>query len=143
MRISDRSSDVCSSDLLALTLLATAVVSAAPAIAQSRGGTADARGPVETRAPNAPDQEPAFEDQTRAPQPSDLAAVTTSTVADGLHKLWAMEFLPDGRMLVTAKKGAMHIVDAEGEAGAPIAGVPEVDAAGQGGRDGKCTRLKS
>src|SRR3546814_16217168 len=44
-----------------------------------------------------------------------------------------MEFLPDGRMLVTAKKGAMHIVDAEGEAGAPIAGVPEVDAAGQGG----------
>src|SRR3546814_10060675 len=27
----------------------------------------------------------------------------------------------------------MHIVDAEGEAGAPIAGVPEVDAAGQGG----------
>src|SRR3546814_5778713 len=66
MRISDGSSDVCSSDL-----------------AQTRGGTADARGPVETRAPNAPDQEPAFEDQTRAPQPSDLAAVTTSTVEIG------------------------------------------------------------
>ena len=89
--------------------------------------------PVQTAAPNAPDQTPAYEGQTRAPQPDAPAAVTTEVVAEGLPHLWAMEFLPDGRMLVTAKSGVLHIVAAEGEASEPITGLPEVDLVGQGG----------
>lgn len=46
---------------------------------------------------------------------------------------WAMTFLPDGRLLVTEKKGALKLVDvASGKAG-DIGGVPEVDYGGQGG----------
>ncbi|HEV7416928.1 MAG TPA: PQQ-dependent sugar dehydrogenase [Tianweitania sediminis] len=93
----------------------------------------DAGEPVETAAPNAPDQRPAFENQTRAPQPPSLVPVTVEEVATDLPHLWAMEFLPDGEMLVTTKQGAMHLVSPEGEAGPAIEGVPEVDARGQGG----------
>ncbi|MFD2239163.1 PQQ-dependent sugar dehydrogenase [Aureimonas populi] len=89
--------------------------------------------PVETEAPNAPDQQAAFPDQSRAPQPAELADVTVETVADALPRLWSMEFLPDGTMLVAAKEGALHIVSAEGEAGPAISGVPEVDSREQGG----------
>ena len=89
--------------------------------------------PVETAEPNAPDQEPAFEDQTRAPQPADMPEVEKEVIAEGLPQLWSMEFLPDGNMLVTAKAGAMHIVTPEGEAGPAIEGVPEVYTGGQGG----------
>ena len=62
-----------------------------------------------------------------------MPQIVTEVVAEGLPHLWAMEFLPDGRMLVSAKEGEMMIVTAEGEAGEPIAGVPEVASDGQGG----------
>lgn len=110
-----------SGSALTIALLAT------PALAQT------ASEPVETGAPNAPDQEPAFAGQTRAPQPDQTAAVDQEVIAEGLPPLWAMEFLPDGRMLVTAKAGAMHIIGENGEAGPEITGVPEVDSGGQGG----------
>ncbi len=113
--------------LLATTML-TAII-ASPAFAQSAGSGS----PAETRAANASDQRPEFAGQTRAPQPADTPEVETKIVADGLPQLWAMEFLPDGRMLVTAKAGAMHIVTSDGAAGPAIEGVPEVDARGQGG----------
>lgn len=103
-------------------------------------GTAPAEGteapvgqPVETQPPNAPDQQPAFPEQIRANQPAEPTPVTQDVVAQDLPQLWAMEFLPDGRMLVTAKQGALHIVDENGTAGPEISGVPEVDARGQGG----------
>ncbi|SEP78059.1 Glucose/arabinose dehydrogenase, beta-propeller fold [Devosia sp. YR412] len=108
-------------NLLTATLLSSALL-AGPVFAQ-----------VETAPPNAPDQTPAFEGQTRAPTPAEATAVSTEVVADGLPHLWAMEFLPDGRMLVTAKAGAMHIVSEAGNAGPEITGVPEVDSRGQGG----------
>lgn len=90
-------------------------------------------GSVETQAPNAAGQQPAFEGQTRAPQPAEMPQVETTVIAEDLPQLWSLEFLPDGRMLVTTKAGDMHIVTPEGEAGAPIAGLPEVDDRGQGG----------
>ncbi|MEL6367250.1 MAG: PQQ-dependent sugar dehydrogenase [Pseudomonadota bacterium] len=46
---------------------------------------------------------------------------------------WAMEFLPDGRMLVTEKSGNLLIVDAQGNLSTPMEGVPDVDYGGQGG----------
>lgn len=45
---------------------------------------------------------------------------------------WAMAFLPDGRMLVTEKTGALLLVTPKGDKQA-ISGVPDVDYGGQGG----------
>lgn len=46
---------------------------------------------------------------------------------------WAMSFLPDGRLLVTEKKGRLKLVDVATRATADVAGVPAVDYGGQGG----------
>lgn len=114
----------------ALAFSLAASLLASPALAQTE---AEGPGPAETAPPNVPSQEPAFEGQTRAPQPAEPVAVRTETVAEDLPRLWALEFLPDGRMLVTTKAGAMHVVGPDGTAGAAIEGVPEVMSAGQGG----------
>lgn len=55
-------------------------------------------------------------------------------VAEGLSRPWGMAFLPDARLLVTLKGGAMRLLPAGG-AGTPsaIGGVPAVVDAGQGG----------
>ncbi len=45
---------------------------------------------------------------------------------------WAMTFLPDGRALVTEKKGALKVLNADGTLG-DVTGVPSVDYGGQGG----------
>jgi len=123
--------------LLSGTILSAALL-AAPALAQDTTPAAGSEStqagePAETKPANAPDQQPAFAGQTRAPQPAETVEVETEVVADGLPHLWAMEFLPDGRMLVTAKEGAMHIVSTDGKAGPALEGVPEVLSDGQGG----------
>ncbi|QUS36681.1 PQQ-dependent sugar dehydrogenase [Falsirhodobacter algicola] len=97
-----------------------------PALAQ------DPRPPIDRQDPNGADQVPAFEGQTRAPQPPEPTRAAMETVAEGLPHLWAMEFLPDGRMIVTAKEGAIHILT-DGVPGPALEGMPEVDTRGQGG----------
>ena len=89
--------------------------------------------PVDAGPPNAPSQRPAFPGQTRAAQPEAPLAVVVTPVATGLAGAWALEFLPDGRMLVSEKAGRLRIVGPDGRAGPPIAGVPAVDSRGQGG----------
>jgi aldose sugar dehydrogenase len=59
--------------------------------------------------------------------------IKIETVAKGLDQPWGLAFLPDGRMLVTEKPGRLRIVAKDGAVSAPIAGVPEVIALGQGG----------
>jgi glucose/arabinose dehydrogenase len=59
--------------------------------------------------------------------------VTPEVVARGLQNPWALAFIGDGRMLVTERPGRMRVVGADGRLGPPLAGVPEVDAVGQGG----------
>jgi len=44
-----------------------------------------------------------------------------------------MEFLPDGRLLVTEKPGRLRLVSQQGEVSSPLAGLPQVDYGGQGG----------
>ena len=64
-------------------------------------------------------------------------ALKAVTLARGLSHPWGLAFLPgfeqDGRMLVTERPGQMRIVDTRGGKGEPIAGLPAVDARGQGG----------
>ena len=101
--------------------------------AAQTGAAAPSGQPWETRAANAPSQQPAFAGQTRAPEVSADIAYTVETVATGLDKPWAIAFLPDGRMLVTEKPGRLRIVTGEGQLSEPVSGLPEVDARDQGG----------
>ena len=65
---------------------------------------------------------------------SEEGSVRVSTLAEGLQNPWALAFLPDGKgILVTERAGNLRIVSAEGKVGAPLGGVPEVWAKGQGG----------
>jgi len=135
--------------LLAATVLSS-VLAAGPVLAQTGGptspdkeaeGSAPAKGtrtgqaskPVETQPPNAPLQKPAFVEQTRAPQPAKMPKTTTAVVAEQLPLMWAIRFLPDGRLLASAKEGRLYIISQEGKIGSPIDGVPRVDSKGQGG----------
>ena len=88
--------------------------------------------PAETAPPNT-SYRPLLPNQTRAPKPTQATEVDVATVVKGLASPWALEFLPDGRMIVTEKGGKLRIVSKDGKIGEPIAGVPKVDARGQGG----------
>lgn len=59
--------------------------------------------------------------------PFDIEPVTS------FDEAWALVFLPDGRMLVTEKKGNLFFVTQEGQKSGFIDGVPDVAYGGQGG----------
>jgi aldose sugar dehydrogenase len=71
---------------------------------------------------------------------SEATAAEARTVANAFvatpvakfNEPWAMTFLPDGRMLVTEKKGALKVYKIGGQTG-DVSGVPKVDYGGQGG----------
>ncbi|MEE4144787.1 MAG: PQQ-dependent sugar dehydrogenase [Halieaceae bacterium] len=56
----------------------------------------------------------------------------TATEVAKFEQPWAMAFLPDGRLLVTEKRGALLLVAPDGSS-SEVAGVPEVNFGGQGG----------
>ncbi len=120
---------VLAASLVASTLTA-ALVAPAPAQAQQQSGRCT---PLESRTANATDQRPTFAAQTRACGVRSGVAFDVAVVARGLRNPWAVEPLPDGALLVSEKPGQLRIVSAAGQIGAPIAGVPAVDARGQGG----------
>jgi glucose/arabinose dehydrogenase len=80
---------------------------------------------------------PPTQGQAQAPRsptpPPTQGVVRVETVARGLEHPWALEFLPDGRMLVTERPGRLRLVDRSGRISEPLAGVPEVEVGGQGG----------
>lgn len=88
--------------------------------------------PVETKSPNRKNV-PAFAGQTR------IAGVKTKTPYEGkvlssdLKNPWGITSLPDGRFLITEKRGNMRIATASGNVTEPITGLPEVNSRGQGG----------
>jgi glucose/arabinose dehydrogenase len=59
--------------------------------------------------------------------------IKVETAATGLAHPWGLAFLPGGRMLVTERPGRLRVVSSGGRLSAPLAGVPEVYAQGQGG----------
>ena len=75
---------------------------------------------------------------TSAQEPGALNTASTgkpfqeTAVAD-FNEPWAMTFLPDGKLLVTEKKGMLKIVDPQSGKIADVGGAPKVDFGGQGG----------
>jgi glucose/arabinose dehydrogenase len=55
-------------------------------------------------------------------------------VTEGLEHPWSVAFLPDGGMLVTERPGRLRVVNKDGKLDpVPVAGLPRIDAQGQGG----------
>jgi glucose/arabinose dehydrogenase len=86
--------------------------------------------PLRAQAPKASDfpaPKPAFPGQTSAPAPQKASPpFTVDTIVGRLSSPWAMAFLPDGKMLITERNGAMRVARMDGVYSAPIAGVPGV-----------------
>jgi glucose/arabinose dehydrogenase len=86
----------------------------------------------ETRPPNGKDQQPAFPGQTRAPEMKANVAYEVSDHVTGLQRPWGLAFTPDGGLLITERPGRLRLFK-DGKLSEPVAGVPAVDARGQGG----------
>ncbi|MFN3669924.1 MAG: PQQ-dependent sugar dehydrogenase [Brevundimonas sp.] len=119
--------------LIALAVSVSALTLAAACGANGQDQAAAPGSPLETRPANGADQQPAFPGQTRAPGVRTEAALAHTVVASGLEHPWGLAVLPDGGWLVTERPGRLRIITADGAVGQPIAGLPAVDARGQGG----------
>jgi glucose/arabinose dehydrogenase len=62
---------------------------------------------------------------------TDAATFRVVQMVDSLEHPWAVDWLPDGRMLITERPGRMVLVD--GESATALSGVPDVWAENQGG----------
>ncbi len=63
----------------------------------------------------------------------DNGAIEVQTLAEDLEHPWAIQFLPDDRILLTERPGRLRIIDTANNVSEAIQGVPEVFAKGQGG----------
>jgi glucose/arabinose dehydrogenase len=117
-----------------------AIISCGPKINQPEtkdGNNNSGTAPVETEAANTA-YPPAFEGQTRIAGIRTQTAYQADVVNSNLSKPWGIAALPDGRFLITEKKGTMRIASVTGTLGDAITGIPEVNSAGQGGLLGLC-----
>jgi aldose sugar dehydrogenase len=90
--------------------------------------------PLETREPIGVGQKPAFPGQTRAAAVISKTPYEEKVVTQGLNQPWGMAFLPDGKILVTEKPGAMRLVDMHtGKIEREVMGVPQVKYGGDAG----------
>jgi glucose/arabinose dehydrogenase len=65
---------------------------------------------------------------------SELGPLSVTPVVEGLDHPWALAFLPDRQgFLVTERPGNLRLVGVDGKLSAPLGGVPQVWAKGQGG----------
>ena len=64
---------------------------------------------------------------------TDEGPVKVTTVVDGLENPWAVAFLPDGRMLITERRGTLRVLAQGKLIENPVAGIPKVAQHGQGG----------
>ena len=99
---------------------------------ENSNGTDSIYPPVETKPANV-DYKPAYEGQTRINGVKTKIPYEVSVIAEGLSSPWAVAALPDGRLIITEKSGALRIVSTTGTIGEAIRGFPEVDNRKQGG----------
>ncbi len=64
---------------------------------------------------------------------SQLHGYQLNTWVDGLNDPWSLAFLPDGRALVTEKRGQLLVIDHGKLATTPVSGIPAVDSESQAG----------
>lgn len=64
---------------------------------------------------------------------SSAGVLKVTTIVSGLEHPWGMEFLPDGRILVTERPGRLRIASKDGTLSKPLANIPKIYAQGQGG----------
>lgn len=81
---------------------------------------------------------PAFAGQTRIGSTQTSSSYSGTVITSALSSPWGIAALPDGRLLVTQKTGAMRIVTQAGVVSNAITGLPAVNASGQGGLLGVC-----
>ncbi|NWJ53469.1 MAG: PQQ-dependent sugar dehydrogenase, partial [Bacteroidetes bacterium] len=89
-------------------------------------------GSVETEKPNS-EYQPAFKGQTRIKAVKTNTAYNVEILNKDLGKPWGIINLPDGRFLITDKRGSMNVVSKDGKQVSKIEGFPKVDSKGQGG----------
>src|SRR4051812_14062620 len=99
-----------------------AVTICAAALLTHAGGPARAQ----TAPPPIQPPAPAFPNQTRAPAPAQPSSIAIETLASGLQHPWALQFLPDGRFLISERPGYLRIVDRKGWMSSPIGGLPAI-----------------
>ncbi|MFV0605596.1 MAG: PQQ-dependent sugar dehydrogenase [Niabella sp.] len=88
---------------------------------------------VETKAPNSPQYKAAYMGQTRIGGIKTKTLLEVSILTDKLVRPWAVVSMPDGRFLITEKRGTFRIATNMGKITEPINGALPVDDAGQGG----------
>lgn len=71
-------------------------------------------------------------EQTNAPAAA-KTEIRIESFAHGLEHPWGLQFLPDGRLLVSERPGRLRIVGKDGRLSPPVANLPAVAAGGQGG----------
>jgi aldose sugar dehydrogenase len=71
--------------------------------------------------------------QSKAPAPVAKSSFKVETVAGDLANPWALQFLPDGRFLVTERSGQMRVISPDGKSKITIGGLPTIAEVGQGG----------
>jgi len=62
---------------------------------------------------------------------TEYQTIELEPVIEGLDEPWGMEFLPDGRLMISERGGRLLLVD--GDRSSVVEGTPEVAARGQGG----------
>ncbi|QFU77543.1 PQQ-dependent sugar dehydrogenase [Halioglobus maricola] len=77
--------------------------------------------------------EPLLEGAAEKAGPGDPTDLRAKTLIKYLREPWGMDFLPDGRLLVTEKQGGLKLISPHSWTTVEISGVPEVFAEGQGG----------
>jgi aldose sugar dehydrogenase len=71
--------------------------------------------------------------QAVEPYETETGQMAVEMVTGNLEHPWGVEFLPDGRAMVTERPGRVRLIDVTGKVSDPLPGLPEVDAEGQGG----------
>ena len=88
---------------------------------------------VETNPKVAVHQPPAFAGQTRVKAVKTGATFKVSILTKNLSRPWGLDFLPDGRMVVSELQGTIRIVSKDGTVGNALKGVPSVRVFGVSG----------
>ena len=76
---------------------------------------------------------PAYAELAASDAPPPAKGWRAVTIAEGISHPWGMTWLPDGRLLVTAKSGALYMLNGKTFTKVPMEGLPAVLTEGQAG----------